>query len=502
MGVIARQSIRGAMANYAGVAIGFVVTFFVLTRVLTEEEVGLTRVLVDAAMLLSSVAQVGTSSWLVRFFPHVKDSKDGHGIFGLALLVPLVGWLVVCGLVLALRGVVVDWYAERSPLMADYLAVVPMLTMAMLYMTVMETCSSVLMRIAVPKAVREVGVRLFNLGAYVLYGLGVVGLDGFVWLFCGSYALAMVVDVVYVLKVTGWNVRMFKVDWTYFTPERRREMGRYALLMTMAVLAGNTPLLSSLFLGAKAGAALTGVFAIGSYIANVVEVPYRSLGAISRPVVATAVKEGNWGEVNRLAQQVSLHQLLVSLVIFFLIWTNLETLYAFIPNGDRYAGGAVVVLLLGMAKVLNSSMSIGIDVLGYSPLYSRSLPLNLLLTTTAIVLNACLIGPLGIGGAALGSLLAYMLFYAVLLGYEWRRLGVSLFSSAQLKVLVLLVAAFALDALWRNLLSPLLGGGRWVLLADSVLRTVVLGGGLTAAVLGWRVSETLNGMARKITMRG
>ena len=49
MGIIARQSIKGTIATYFGVAIGFVTTFFILTKYLTPEEVGLTRVLVDAA---------------------------------------------------------------------------------------------------------------------------------------------------------------------------------------------------------------------------------------------------------------------------------------------------------------------------------------------------------------------------------------------------------------------------------------------------------------------
>ena len=82
MGVIARQSIKGALANYLGVAIGFFVTFFVLTRYLTEEEIGLTRVMVDAAMLFSGLAQLGSNASIVRFFPHFKDNKDNHGIFG------------------------------------------------------------------------------------------------------------------------------------------------------------------------------------------------------------------------------------------------------------------------------------------------------------------------------------------------------------------------------------------------------------------------------------
>lgn len=496
MGVIARQSIKGALANYLGVAIGFVITFFVLTRCLTEEEVGLTRVMVDAAMLFSCLAQLGTNASIVRFFPHFKDGRGNHGIFGLSLLLPLAGFLLFGLLFLVFRQPLLAVYAEKSPLMAGYFHLLPMLTFFALYMTVFETNASVLMRITVPKMVREVGVRLFNLVAYLLYGNGLVSLDVFVWMFCGSYGLAMVLNLVYLISLGGVS---FRVDWHFLTRERLREIGRYTLFMTATVLAGNIPLINSLFLGAKAGLALTGVYTIAFYIANVVEVPYRSLGAISRPVIAAAVKEEDWGEVNRLGRQVSLHQFLVSMTIFYLIWINLDTLYAFIPNGAGYAGGAGVVLLLGMAKVINSSLSIGTDVLNYSRRYSRSLLFIAVLTVSAILLNSWLIGLWGINGAAAATLASYLLYFALLLLYLWRRYGVSLFTVGQLKVLALMAAGYVLHVAWCRWLTPLVAGsGTGVaLLTDAVLKTAVAGVLLAAAVYGWRVSPTLNEMVDK-----
>ena len=68
MGVIARHSIQGTMVTYIGVAVGFVTTFFVLTRFLTTEEVGLARTLLDAVTLFIGLAQLGTSSSIIRFF--------------------------------------------------------------------------------------------------------------------------------------------------------------------------------------------------------------------------------------------------------------------------------------------------------------------------------------------------------------------------------------------------------------------------------------------------
>ena len=280
MGVIARQSIKGALANYLGVAIGFVTTFFVVTRFLTTEEVGLTRVMVDAAMLFSAIAQMGSNASLVRFFPHFKDNRAHHGIFGLSLILPLAGFTIVALAFLVFHDPLLELYSERSPLLTDYFYMLPMLTFFALYTTVFETGASVLMRITVPKMVREVGIRVFNLVAYLLYGYKVISLDVFVWLFCGSYGLAMLLNMFYLYRISGMPLAAWlHIDWRFVADGGRwRDMLRYTLFMTATVLAGNIPLMSSLFLGAKTGLALTGVYTIAFFIANVVEVPYRSLG--------------------------------------------------------------------------------------------------------------------------------------------------------------------------------------------------------------------------------
>ena len=75
MGIIAKQSIQGTIVTYLGVAVGFVTTFFVLTRFLTAEEIGLARVLVDAATLFIGLAQLGTSSSIIRFYPHFRSQE-------------------------------------------------------------------------------------------------------------------------------------------------------------------------------------------------------------------------------------------------------------------------------------------------------------------------------------------------------------------------------------------------------------------------------------------
>lgn len=476
MGVIARQSIKGALANYLGVAIGFFTTFFVLTDCLSQEEIGLTRVMVDAAMLFAGIAQLGTNASIVRFFPFFKTDDDkNHGIFGWSILIPFIGFTLFTLLFFIFKDKIVEVYSTKSPLIANYCYLFLPLTFFALYLTVFETNASVLLRIAVPKLVREVGIRLFNLACYLLYGNGVISLDLFVILFCASYGIAMLINFMYLLSLGKIS---FRIDWGFISRERLKEIVLYTLFMTATVLAGNIPLINSLFLGAQTGLALTGVYTIAFYIANIVEVPYRSLGAISRPMIAQAVRDNNWGEVNRLGQQVSLHQFLVSSLIFLFIWINLKALFAVIPHGSEYVAGMGVVFFLGLAKIINSSLSIGTDILNFSRHYPFSLFFIALLTASAIILNRYLIPVWSINGSACATLFSYSTYFIFLLLFLRSKLNVNLFCNKHLVVLALILILFAIGMAWDFVVLPLFTSSDnpslFITLANAGIKTIFM----------------------------
>lgn len=473
MGVIVKQSIKGALANYLGVLIGAVTTFFVVTDLLTQEEIGLTRVMVDAAMLFAGLAQLGTNASILRFYPRFKDpSHRDHGFFGWTLILPFIGFTIIAILFFVFKADIVAYYAQDAPLLVGYVYLLLPLTFFVLYMTVFETNASVLLHIALPKFVREVLIRLLNLTAYLLYGHGVISLDLFVILFCASWAVATVVNFLYLLTLGRIS---FRLDWKFVDKHLFREVGVYTLFMSATVLAGNIKLFNSLFL-AREGLQLAGIYTIACYIANVVEIPYRSLGAISSPIISQAVSEGNIAEVNRLGQQVSLHQLLVACMLLFFIWINLTPLFSIIPNGDQYVSGMGVVLFLGLANILNSTLSIATNILNFSKHFAFSLLFISLLTLAAIGFNLWLIPSFGVTGSACATLLAYFIYFVPLLTLLWRRMHITLFSRKQLWVLLLTLALFALNGLWQWLVSPLFahwGDGLPIVLLQALLRTLV-----------------------------
>ena len=165
MGIIARQSIKGTIVTYLGVFVGFLTTFFVLTRFLTTE-----------GTLFIGLAQLGTSSSIIRFFPYfnTRDKSQGvrdshNGFFFWTVVIPLFGFTLIAFLYWLLHDSIAAIFSEKSALFVTYYYAVLPLAFFMLYQTIFETNANVLMRIVFPRAVRELFLRLFLLAAYLLY---------------------------------------------------------------------------------------------------------------------------------------------------------------------------------------------------------------------------------------------------------------------------------------------------------------------------------------------
>ena len=505
MGVIIRQSIKGTIVNYIGIAIGLFTTFFVMTKYLTTEEVGFTRVMIDAATMFSGLAMLGTSSSSFRFYPYFKseDSEDDHGFFFWTLVIPFLGFLIYSVVFLVLRDSVAATFAEKSALFNNYYYFLFPMGFCFLYIRVFEANSNLLMRIAVPNFIREVLVRVLTLIVYLLYAFRVVSLDGFVVLFCLVYVIATLVNLVYFFSLKKIKL---KPDFKFITKSLRRDYLLYTGFLILAALSDYiTPFLNTFFLSAKLGLAFTGVYAIAVNIVAMIEVPYRSMSAISAPIISRHMKEGDIPGVSALCKNLSMHQFLVSAFVFYLIWINLDFIYAVMPNGAEYAAAKTVVLILGASRLIYITCVIGLSVISYSKYYYLSLFFAFFLTFSAIFLNNKLIPIYGMNGAALATLLAYASYMAVMLLVVRLVIGVSSFSAGHLKVLVLFALLIALYMAWSALVTPafmkMALPGTVSGLLECIAKTFVLGLTGVAVTYAWKLSPEANGLLDTILLR-
>lgn len=491
MGVIAKQSIRGTIVTYLGIAVGVVTTFFVLTRFLTAEEIGLARVLIDTAVLFIGLAQLGTSSSIIRFYPyfHDEEQKD-HGFFFWAMVVPFIGFVLFALIYWLCRAPIAMWFGEKSPLFVEYYYLVLPLAFFMLYQTICESTCNVLMHIVLPRAVRELVVRIGLLALYLLYAFRIVSLDGFVIGLCAVYAIAAIINLCYFFSLQP--IRL-KPDWT-FLKENKQLVRRYLMYTGFLIVSAATttlaPTLSSFFVTAKMGLDNTGIFAIATYMAVLVSVPYRSVTAIASPQLARAIKEDNREECAKLIQQVTRNLLLIGGFILLAIWFNIDLIFHILPNGAIYATAKNVVLILGVSQLVLATFSICLTALNYSRFYAFSLLLSLILTAGAIVLNNYLVPWLGMEGAAFSNLISYGLYYVLIIATFVPLCRIHIVDKRWGYTLLLIAVLFALNYLWQTYLPAL---NIWL---DSLLRSfVILGSGAWIAYkanLSPEIKNTLN----------
>ena len=473
MGIVIRQSIKGTLVNYVGTFIGFVTTMFIVTKFLPAEDVGLRSVIYEAALLVATLVQLGTTSSIMRYFPYFKDKAKGHnGFFFYILLLPLVGCAVFIPLYLLLKQPIVAFFSESSPLFTGYFYWLIPLIVCLAYWGVFETYSNANMRIAVPKFIREVVVRLLLIGVYVAYGLHLVGRDGFVASYMAVYGVAMMLTLLYVSRIAPVTLRH---DFSYM-PDAVARHGE-----TLGVVARNG---DAVHIGL-----LTLVGEDGR------DLPKRSLDRAMENLqeqIRINLRRGDMAEARQLHQKVSLTEFVASGFLFVLIWVNIDNIFSIMPNGEVYRAGKWVVFFIGLSKVVTAILHFGTVLIGFSRYYHWTLYFVFILTGLGILSNWLLIPLWGISGAAIATLVTCCVSYLFQQWIVMRKIKSNPFSMGTLKMAVVMGLLLGLDYL-----LPVLDNYWW----DCVYRTVIICLAGCAAIYFGNVSEDVNDLVNTVVKK-
>lgn len=493
MGIVIRQSLKGTLVNYIGVVLGIFVQFYIVAKYLDPEVIGLSKVVYEVALLLSTLALLGSGSTGMRFFPYFKNEKNGNnGFLYYYLLFPLIGVVLMTLLYVGLRGPIEAYFGSKSPLFNEHFFYVIPMMLVLAFWVWSENYANINMRIALPKAVREIGMRLMMLAIYLAYGFGYIGVTGLIVGFIICYGLCMLLAGVYSLHIGS---RSLKHDWSFITPDLRTKVLKYAGFLMLATISGNVIQQMDIFMlsGVK-GLYSAGIYTIVVYMAEIVNMPSRNITPISTPLAAEAMKEGNTLKAQDLYKQVSVHQMLASTVLLLIVWINLDNIFAVIPNGEKFAEGRWAVLFLGLSKVVYGTLNFGNTLISFSKYYYWTLFFTFILMGISIATNLYFIPIFGLSGAALASLITVLLSYAYQQYIVQVKIKTNPFTWAHLRIVIILCTLFAL-----NFLIPSFAGySPWI---DIVIRTVVVLGIATLLIYTMRISPQITWFINKYLLR-
>jgi O-antigen/teichoic acid export membrane protein len=400
MGIVIRQSIKSSIVTYAGILIGAFNILWLYPKFLSPEEIGLTRVVIDVALILAALAQFGIPNIADKFFAHYKDEQRKHKGFLLLLIIfPFLGIIIISIVFLFLKPFWIEAYSKHSPLLIDYFYYIIPLAFFMMYENVLESYSRVHYRIVVPAIVREIFLKLTMTAGVIFFFYDFITLKQFVQVITLSYFLAVVLLVFY--------IRVLKKFYIFsenpFTD--RAKIKEIIFYGGFIFLGGAWGLIAAkidmIMLSSMKDLAITGIYSIAFFIGTVIEIPRRAISQITTPFISQAWKDKDMDMIKSIYVKTSINLLVAGILLFLLVWCNINYIFEIMPNGDEYKIGKYVVLLIGVAKLVDRSTGVNSEIILTSSYYRFNFLVVILNSIFLVTVNYLLIPIYGMMGAAL-----------------------------------------------------------------------------------------------------
>lgn len=469
--------------------LGFVSTILLFPNILESDQFGLTRVLLSIGLICAQFAHLGMNNVIIRYFPYYRDTKDSRSrLLTLALIIPLVGFVLFVILFLLFREPLTAYYSNRSELFTQYNLYLIPLVFGILFFEVLNSYVRALKDSTTGSFINEVVVRVFIILLLVVYLFGWLSFRQFMGLFIGIYCLQPVFLVSYLF---------FKNHLSFSLPIRKETRrlykgmsvyGAYSVLGGLAtLLVGNIDII---MIGAMADLSSTAVYAIAFYVGSVIAVPQRSITKIASPILADLLKNKDFPAIDDLYKRTALNQLIAGSLIYVGIWANMHNIMDLLP--DEYSGIYWVVVIIGLAKLFNMATGVNGTIIINSKHYRFDLYTNILLVILTVLTNLVLIPLYGITGAAIATAASIFIYNFIKFLFVWIKFQMQ---------------PFQWNAVWViGIAAGCLGIAEWTpylinFYVDLLVRSLMIAGLFISSILVFNLSDDVNNLVRDIYAR-
>jgi O-antigen/teichoic acid export membrane protein len=430
--------------TYSGVIIGFISLLFIQPNLLKPEELGLTRILIAAASLISSVLPLGVASVTTKFFPYFRNPQNGHhGYFGFMLLFPLVGTLICGGLIYFFRDGIIAQYAEQSGLFTEYFFLLLPFALIMGLNMALNSYSASLFRTTVISLFEGVVTRILFIVIIVLYYLDILSLSLFLECFVLIYLLQAISVFIYIWSIDRPSL---KIDRQHLKNVGLNKMFFFGMLLTLTNISSlSLKHLDAVMIGKYLTLDFVAIFAISSYIAMVIEIPLNSMEKITHAKVSQAWADKNVDAIRTIYYQSVKYLMLMGGLLLIGICTNIHDLLRLLP--PTFHGGAMVAIIAAVGCFLNICTGVNTSILFTSDKYLYGTWLLFGLLILSVMLNYFLIPRYGIEGAALATALASVIYNVTKYFILWKYYGMQPYDRHTLKILFVIALGFVVAIL-------------------------------------------------------
>jgi O-antigen/teichoic acid export membrane protein len=443
MGSIRKQTIISSILVSIGFVIGFINNYFYTRNgSFTPQEYALTRIFFDFAQIMFSFGSLGVIPVIYKFYPYYKDNLPEKKIdlMSWALLISGVGFILILLGGWLFEPLFVRKFSENSQLVVDYYFWFFPFAMGMLFFSVTEGFCWAVHRSIVSNFLKETVLRVITSILIAVFYFKLISFRQFIYLFAFQYLVIFLVLLAFLYR-TGqlhFNFQISRVTRKYWKKMFNMQMLVYGGTIIAAVAAT----VDSLIIASLKGLIATGVFAFAQYAANLIQIPLRSIQAVSAGVLSRAWKDKDYREINRVYSRSAINLLLLSLFIFGNIWLNFSDGIVTLDVRRDYLDGIWVFLVLSAVRIIDAGTGLNATVINTSTFWKFDFVSGVILLAFRLPLTYYLIKNYGIIGSAFAELAAYSVYNFIRFEFLRRKFNMQPFSMNTVYSLLLGLGAY------------------------------------------------------------
>ena len=487
MGIVQKASIKLTVVLYIGALLGYLNRILLFTHFLSDSQVGLTNVLINASVLYAQFATLGIPSISNRFFPFFNNKeKRHHGFFFWGNVFVFAGFVVTAVLFILFKSIILRQFIINSPMIADYYYYLIPLALSSVYFQFFDSYLRSLLKTVVPTFLSDVFSKLLVTACISLYALKLVSFHQFVILYILSnlsITLVLLVYIIYLKQLFLWpgKSKMYK--------RLLKPILLYGSFTILSALGGSILMqIDSLMIAAKLNLAQTGIYGTVFLIATCLTYPYRSIQKITYPLVGRFWRNRDMKAVSDLYDKTTLVMMIVGGFLIVVLWGNINSIFMFLPK--EYSIARYSFYLLCFAKYFDMLTGLNGIITITSKKYKYDLYFLLFLVVLTIVLNLALIPIYGITGAAIAAVISLVIYNILRMLFVWYNFKMQPFNLNCLWVLLITIGTLCIVHFVPFVVNKYVS-----ICINSLIITVLYGG----TILLFGFSPEMNAIVYKYT---
>lgn len=445
MGNIRKQTIVSSILVYLGFGVGAInmLLYSSESGPFSPEEFGLTRVFFDYAQNMLAFGALGVIPVIYKFYPYYKDNltKEKMDIMTWGMFSSLAGLILILLLSWFFESYFIHFFSAKSRLVVEFYGWLIPFSMGMLFFSVLEGFSWAVGKSVLSNFLKETLLRIITFFLIVAVYLKWISYSTFVHFFSFQFLIIFIVLLVQLIRENKLHFsftisRVTKKFW-------KKMLGMQLLTYGGTCIASIAATIDVFIIAGFQNLKAVGIFVFAQYAANLIQVPLRSIQAVSAGILSQAWKDKNLKEIDRIYRRSCINLLLLALFIFGNVWLNVKEAIQVLHIQNAYAEGLTVLFVLGVVRIIDAGTGLNALVINTSTFWKFDFYSGIVLLAFRLPLTYVLIKNYGILGSAIAELIAYSIYNFIRFEFLRRKFNMQPFDSKTLYALLLAGGAFS-----------------------------------------------------------